>query len=515
MFIRLSDSAREMLKARAIAVGPRGGRYYVGSERKDGKGRKVRSYVGHEVPHESRWAPEVRASHDARDARLPPEGHALTRHWQGKEVRVVESGGQFTVHVDGAHAGAGRSLSGALSKALGRPVSGYSFLRLGSANEPASRDWAAHARGAESLSGDLAKRYAGWKVVVEHKKGDGLRAHVLHEGKHFVIDADAAGKAGDVFEQIGEGRGAKWKGATIAEAPKAAEPEKSGPAEDLRFTRQNKYDAPRVGEMLRTKTGNVVVIHDVKSRFIPDDGMSFGLPYDSGWVFTASTRHADKDELDAWNKYEAGIDARKAAAGEQRALGNEIKAARDIPDGVNYPEGEKLLEDKTASAYGGGSHFVVGPKEIWYVWGNSADGDDWSRNNVYNKSSIGWRVPYSEALAERIRKADAALKAPEVERPTAKAKPVEPAGSAVAAKPVNLTSEDDDWRAASSYVFRGNTYATRDSIRAAGGRWDPDRKVWTLRNSGISTKFLRGLQRAGVNIEVIKSLFLRLPKARR
>lgn len=89
MFIRLSDSAREMLKARAIAVGPRGGRYYVGSERKDAKGRKVRSYVGNEVPHESRWAPEVRASHDARDARLPPEGHALTRHWKGKEVRAA------------------------------------------------------------------------------------------------------------------------------------------------------------------------------------------------------------------------------------------------------------------------------------------------------------------------------------------------------------------------------------------------------------------------------------------
>jgi len=49
---------------------------------------------------------------------------------------------------------------------------------------------------------------------------------------------------------------------------------------------------------------------------------------------------------------------------------------------------------------------VVGPKGIWFVRNNGADGDDWSINNVLTggAGAIGWVVPYDKTLAEEIQR---------------------------------------------------------------------------------------------------------------
>lgn len=220
----------EMVKARGIVTGPRGGRYYAGSERRDPKtGRTTRQYVGQETGTSSRWSEDVRDPETGRDRRLPPEGHGLVRHYRGQEVRVVEHGGTFTVHVDGQEVATGRSLTGALSKALGRAVSGYSFMRLGGAwDAPAGRDWGKTEAAARALHEKIAAKVPDAKIVVEHRRGAGVRAHVAHpNGERYVTDMDEDGRVEGTWRLVGES-GRKWErvegkvGATPAAAPAAA-----------------------------------------------------------------------------------------------------------------------------------------------------------------------------------------------------------------------------------------------------------------------------------------------------
>lgn len=209
----------EFLKARGIAVGPKGGRYYEGSERTDAKGRKVRQYVGKDAPKEgeslARYSEDVRRRGE-RDKRLPPVAHTLTRVYKGQEVRVTESEpGKFIVHVDGQQKGVGRSLTGALSHALGRPVSGYAFMRLGSAwdADAGQRDWQGVNDAAAALKARLEAESPGSRVLVEHRKGAGIRAHVEHPGgDKYVVDAGDDGKDEGVWKVAGPRKWEKVEG---------------------------------------------------------------------------------------------------------------------------------------------------------------------------------------------------------------------------------------------------------------------------------------------------------------
>ena len=255
-------SLGEMVKARGIATGPHGGRYYVGSERRDPKtGRTTRQYVGQETGTSSRWSEHVR-DETGRDRRLPPEGHVLVRHYRGQEVRVTESAGTFTVHVDGREAGTGRSLTGALSHALGRAVSGYSFMRLGGAWEaPAGRDWAKTAAAAHALHEKIAARLPDAKVVVEHRRGAGVRAHVAHpNGERYVTDMDEDGRVEGTWRLVGE-HGRKWeriegkigaKPAEVAPPPVVAPAPAPEPATapETKAPRQRGGDYTDVGEKI-------------------------------------------------------------------------------------------------------------------------------------------------------------------------------------------------------------------------------------------------------------------------
>lgn len=222
--IRLSpefvEEFSKRIAPRGVAVGPKGGRYRVGSEKTDSHGHKVRSYVGNKAPGGgdegqdekpegySRWAEHVRVK-GGRDARLPTAGTDMTRHFRGQEVKVVEGPDGFTVHVDGKHVATGRSLTGALSRALGRGVSGYSFMRLGGAQEAGSGklDWKAIGEGKTKIAEHARKTFGeGAKVVTEHLKDGRARAHVHEGGKHYIVEADENGAPGQTYRE--EGR--KW-----------------------------------------------------------------------------------------------------------------------------------------------------------------------------------------------------------------------------------------------------------------------------------------------------------------
>jgi len=218
----------EFRKARQVTTGKKGGTYVAGSERqivdKEGHKKTVRQYVkpgatadtgdGEAKPKDEpeayrRWAEHVRKRGE-RDKRLPAKGTEITRHYQGKEVKVTEGDdGRFTVHIDGKEAGSGRSLTGALSTAMGKGISGYSFLRLGGAHEAASggHDWAG-IKGARAKVAEAAgKAHKGAKVITEHLKSGNVRAHSYVDGSHFITDADGQGNVtGEWKETDG-----KWK----------------------------------------------------------------------------------------------------------------------------------------------------------------------------------------------------------------------------------------------------------------------------------------------------------------
>jgi len=81
-----------------------------------------------------------------------------------------------------------------------------------------------------------------------------------------------------------------------------------------------------------------------------------------------------------------------------------IKQQGEKPDGLFKLEGERIDDPfcrPDEFIYGGGEWFVIEKDYIWYVIGNSADGDDWSWNNT--ERGIGFRVPFSEELAQKIR----------------------------------------------------------------------------------------------------------------
>ena len=51
------------------------------------------------------------------------------------------------------------------------------------------------------------------------------------------------------------------------------------------------------------------------------------------------------------------------------------------------------------------------------------------------------------------------------------------------------------------YILTGNTYYHRNTIKKAGGRWNPVQKHWTLSIGGHgSPHTLRNLRRCGVKV---------------
>jgi hypothetical protein len=348
-------SADEFCKARGIAVGPKGGRYYIGSERTDPKGRKVRSYVGNKPEGEgkpkedepkqySRWAEHVRVK-GGRDARLPEKGTEIVRHYRGQEVKVVETDDGFSVHVDGKHVGTGRSLTGALSKAMGKCVSGYSFMRLGGAQEAEAgkRDWKATHAAREALRKDVAGKFGDKaKVVVEHTKG-GVRAHVHADDGHYIVEGDSAGKAGDTYRE----EGGKWKKAEGGGKEKDAEvdPRHFERVRDLgRETRQVQLTAageahaygkvfePIIGAPLNNQ--HVAVIKEI----VASDGVvSPSQRAAKDFLYKVQEKHPDwvEDSSGHMRVTKAGFEAFDKAKRDARVL--EDHAQRQVATGPTKP----------------------------------------------------------------------------------------------------------------------------------------------------------------------------------
>ena len=178
------------------------------------------------------------------------------------------------------------------------------------------------------------------------------------------------------------------------------------------FPGDSRGDRPAIGHTFRDrKTGDFMVVVDVKSVFYPEDGMSFGLPDDRGWMHTVTAKPAeDNSAIQGIKDREQQELTRSEAKKRRREL------VRDFQKRENHAPGETdlrrfdrvLLSGARSLAYGGGEWFVITPSRIWYVQNNGSDGGDWSHNNVVTggAGAIGWVVPHTEALEQELRSLD-------------------------------------------------------------------------------------------------------------
>lgn len=156
-----------------------------------------------------------------------------------------------------------------------------------------------------------------------------------------------------------------------------------------------------------------IVIVTASREYIREDGMSFGLDDDSGYLHTATARPATRKELTPAIKA-AHTDA--ILLDRRRGLRLLIAWFREV--GIYTPgkqtlEGEEIgVEGRGDRLYGGGHWFVVEPatttrsRAIWYVRNNGRDGDDWSVNNIITGGAggIGRWVRWSTEIEAAVRR---------------------------------------------------------------------------------------------------------------
>lgn len=159
----------------------------------------------------------------------------------------------------------------------------------------------------------------------------------------------------------------------------------------------------QLGETHDNDGPEYLYILSASRRYYREEGMSFGVGDESGYVYNAICRPATDAESAPVRAERYAAARRHQAAADLSALFAEIVQAGEYPEGNHRPEGEHVTLDPQ-DLYGGGRWFVVGPQWIWAVINNGADGDNWSANNVQTggAGAIGRRVPTTNELALRI-----------------------------------------------------------------------------------------------------------------
>lgn len=164
-------------------------------------------------------------------------------------------------------------------------------------------------------------------------------------------------------------------------------------------TKRDYYENARsvkVGEVIRhpyqDKQALLIVPTRQKSRYIREDGLSFGLDTDSGYLFTVEYRLATEEETRAFLLAEEEVKQKKARRAElflvQGRVASTIRTRGQRPEQA-APKGRQWPEKKRYD----NDYFLVDEEagQIWLVVYNGRDGDGWDANNWM--SSIAWVCP--------------------------------------------------------------------------------------------------------------------------
>jgi hypothetical protein len=141
-------------------------------------------------------------------------------------------------------------------------------------------------------------------------------------------------------------------------------------------------------EMQRSDLPRWVYVLSAGERYYREDGMSFGVGEDSGYIYLAKVRPATDEEAAPHVAREKAKIAKKEAQQRLSTIFNDV-FKRGSSEGVNDIKGRDIhLDTPSAVMHGAGQWFVISGKKVMAVRNNGADGDDWSLNN-YRTSGAG------------------------------------------------------------------------------------------------------------------------------
>jgi len=255
-------------------------------------------------------------------------------------------------------------------------------------------------------------------ILAEPRQGLDKRETVRYsdgmEGTEMAITARFPGKCASCGGAIRVGEAVNWSPRTgtrhiVCQATAERAAAVTGGPGEVRLSCGEGYGGVpyRVGDVLRNGAGGPVVVVTAGKRYYHEDGLSFGVGDDAGYIYFATARRATPEEAAPLLERESVAVARKKARLALENIESFIRFEGERPKD-EQPVGELLCD--TDTTYGGGNWWVLSDEWIWFVANNGRDGDNWSDNNVRTggAGAIGRRVKATPGLLAEIRAAWAA-----------------------------------------------------------------------------------------------------------
>lgn len=151
------------------------------------------------------------------------------------------------------------------------------------------------------------------------------------------------------------------------------------------------------------------------ARYFREDGMSFGVGDEAGYVYDATCRAATDEESLPLREAIADIQRKRDAETLRKEIAKFIKENGMFPV-VEQPVGYRVTDRQ--NIYGGGDWFVVGDTEVWYIQNNGRDGDWWETNNIKTggAGAMGWVVKRTDELMSKISEFESVLDPETIEK---------------------------------------------------------------------------------------------------
>jgi hypothetical protein len=220
----------------------------------------------------------------------------------------------------------------------------------------------------------------------------------------MTITAKYSGTCTKCHDPIKAGESINWErgvGSSHVTCPEKAAPAPADP-NAIKISQGSGYGGREYhpSQVLRHSKYGIITILFASKRYFREDGLSFGVGDDSGYIYSATCRPATEAEAAPLLAAEAQREKITAAEKRLSVIREHIQKTGERPT-EEQPEGERLMD--LQNIYGGGDWWVLG-NGIWYVQNNGADGDNWSANNVRTggAGAIGWRIPANAALIAEI-----------------------------------------------------------------------------------------------------------------
>lgn len=134
------------------------------------------------------------------------------------------------------------------------------------------------------------------------------------------------------------------------------------------------------------------------ARYVREDGLSFGVGDESGYIYSATCRPATDEESAPLREAIAKAEARRVAAKALRDLYTDLWRSPE----AECPEKVERIEGETITVRDSSQKIVISADCLWLVTYNGRDGDDWSPNN-YGGHSIAKRLPRTAEVVDEAR----------------------------------------------------------------------------------------------------------------